>query len=87
MPQTDLGIATAVAERLRMAVARETFTAAGGSAQLPVTISIGVTIASGPHDDPRQILQRADVALYAAKARGRNCVIVGQSPSPPRAAA
>jgi two-component system, cell cycle response regulator len=87
MPETDLGIATAVAERLRAAVAREPFAVKGDNERIPVTISIGVTAAGGPDDDPDEMLKRADVALYTAKARGRNCVIVRPPPSPPRAAA
>jgi two-component system cell cycle response regulator len=87
MPETDLGIATAVAERLRAAVARKPFAVKGDDKKIPVTISIGVTVTGAPDDDPETMLKRADVALYTAKARGRNCVIVRPPPSPPRAAA
>jgi two-component system, cell cycle response regulator len=76
MPETDLAIATAVAERLRAAVAREPFTVKEGGKNLPVTISIGVTAATERGDDRDKILKRADAALYTAKTRGRNCVIV-----------
>jgi two-component system cell cycle response regulator len=86
MPETDLSIAAAVAERLRAAVAREPFALKTGH-NLSVSISIGVTAASGPGDEPERILKRADIALYSAKARGRNCVIVHPPPSPPRAVA
>jgi diguanylate cyclase len=41
-----------------------------------VTFSAGVTEAL-PHDDRSSILYRADRALYAAKAAGRNCTRVG----------
>jgi two-component system, cell cycle response regulator len=76
MPETDLAIATAVAERLRAAVAREPFTVKEGGKNLPVTISIGVTAATERGDDRDKILKRADAALHTAKTRGRNCVIV-----------
>jgi two-component system cell cycle response regulator len=86
MPETDLGIALTVAERLRGAVAREPFTIKSDGQKLQVTISIGVTVA-GDGDDRDSMLRRADVALYTAKARGRNCVIVRPPPNPPRAVA
>jgi two-component system, cell cycle response regulator len=87
MPETDLAIATQVAERLRAAVSREPFAVPGNPEKIPVTISIGVTATGVPDDGPDTMIKRADVALYTAKARGRNCVIVRPSPSPPRAVA
>jgi two-component system cell cycle response regulator len=76
MPETDLAIAGAVAERLRLAVAREPFTVRASGEKLPVTISIGVTAVAGSGDDRDSVLKRADDALYNAKTRGRNRVIV-----------
>ena len=87
MPETDLAIANQVAERLRVAVSREPFAIPGNPEKIPVTISIGVTATGAPDDGPDTIIKRADVALYTAKARGRNCVIVRPSPSSPRAVA
>jgi two-component system cell cycle response regulator len=87
MPETDLAIAAGVAERLRIAVAREPFTTRGDGGQLAVSISIGVTAVTDAGDDRDSLLKRADVALYTAKARGRNCVIVRPPSSPPRAVA
>jgi two-component system cell cycle response regulator len=87
MPETDLCIATAVAERLRVAVEREPFAVRGNPEKIPVTISIGVTATGSPDDAPDTMMKRADVALYTAKARGRNCVTVRPPPSPPRAVA
>jgi two-component system cell cycle response regulator len=79
MPETDLAIAAAVAERLRAAVAREPFTVKEGGPRLSVTISIGVAVAAAEADDRDSMLKRADDALYAAKTRGRNCVVVPPS--------
>jgi two-component system cell cycle response regulator len=75
MPETDIAIAATVAERLRAAVAREPFTIKGDGRKLTVTISIGAASAA-TGDDRDCLLSRADDALYAAKNRGRNCVIV-----------
>ena len=59
-----------IAERLRHAV--QSAPAAPGG--MPVTASIGIaTVAAGDHD-AEQALGRADAALYAAKAAGRNRV-------------
>jgi two-component system cell cycle response regulator len=75
MPETDTTIAAAVAERLRAAVAREPFTINPDRRKLSVTISIGVASAA-TGDDRDRLLSRADDALYAAKNRGRDCVVV-----------
>jgi diguanylate cyclase (GGDEF)-like protein len=69
-PRIDqISDAVALAERLRVAVAAP-------DERPPVTLSIGVTaFRAGERVD--ETLQRADDALYRAKAKGRNCVIVG----------
>jgi two-component system cell cycle response regulator len=73
-----------VAERLRAAVAREPFTIKSDRRKLSVTISIGVASAAAGNDDRDRLLNRADDALYAAKTRGRNCVIVRPPNAPPK---
>ena len=83
MPETDLAIAAAVAERLRVAVAREPFSLRPGGERLSVTISVGVTVAASCEDDRDKILKRADDALYAAKTRGRNCIVTRLSTMAP----
>lgn len=64
--------AQAAGERLRQAVAQAPFTA--GDLVLPLTVSIGLAVlrAGDTHFD--SLLRRADEALYAAKAAGRNRV-------------
>jgi two-component system cell cycle response regulator len=74
MPETDMAVATVVAERLRRRIANEPFTIQGGSAQLDVTISIGIAGLDEPGDTAATILKRADEALYRAKRAGRNRV-------------
>jgi two-component system cell cycle response regulator len=69
MPGADLATAETVAERLRAVVAEKPF--ALGPEPLCVTISIG--IAEGALA-PAELLREADVALYASKRKGRNCV-------------
>jgi two-component system cell cycle response regulator len=84
MPETDITIATAVAERLRSAVAREPFIVGAGM-KMTVTVSIGVTAAGEGGDCREQLLERADDALYSAKTAGRNRVVTRLADSPPLA--
>src|SRR5713226_8338746 len=74
MPETDLAVATMVAERLRRRVAGEPFAIQQGSRGIEVTISIGIA-ALAPGDNPASVLKRADQALYRAKRDGRNRVV------------
>ncbi|MBV9687510.1 MAG: diguanylate cyclase, partial [Alphaproteobacteria bacterium] len=87
MPETDLAIAAAVAERLRAAVAREPFTIKADGQNIPITISVGVTSAAAGGDNREKMLKRADIALYMAKNQGRNRVVVRSPDGPPRAVA
>jgi len=75
MPETDMGVATMVAERLRRKVASEPFSIQRGEKSLTVTLSIGIASFGGPGDDVAAMLKRADQALYRAKRDGRNRVV------------
>jgi two-component system, cell cycle response regulator len=75
MPETDMAVATAVAERLRRRIASEPFAIQKGARHLEVTISIGIATRSGASDDAATVLKRADQALYRAKRDGRNRVV------------
>jgi two-component system, cell cycle response regulator len=75
MPETDLANAAAVAERIRVAVAKDSFTVRSSGEKLGVTISVGVAAAITGADDRDQLLKRADDALYCAKSAGRNRVV------------
>ena len=59
-------------ERLRQAVEATPMEKAGGP--LSLTVSIGVAVMSAADQKFEDLLHRADQALYAAKADGRNCV-------------
>ncbi|MGB0696182.1 MAG: GGDEF domain-containing protein [Rhodospirillaceae bacterium] len=73
-PETDLGGASMLAERMRKAIAEHAFPALGA-----MTSSFGVaTHRKG--DSDASILKRADVALYRAKAEGRNRVEREEAP-------
>jgi two-component system, cell cycle response regulator len=74
MPETDMAVATMVAERLRRRIASEPFPIQKGARMIEVTISIGIA-ALGPNDDAAAVIKRADQALYRAKRDGRNRVV------------
>jgi len=69
------GRAEPLAERLRAAVAALHFSDAAGG-RWPCSVSIGVSPAFSRDADWEPALRQADAALYAAKAGGRNRVVV-----------
>jgi two-component system cell cycle response regulator len=75
MPDTDLGVATLIAERIRRRIAGEPFPIEKGVRAIEVTISVGIAARVGPQDNASQMLKRADEALYRAKRDGRNRVV------------
>jgi len=75
MPETSLGDAVVVAERLRGAVASEPFMMQGTCEKLPITVSVGIATTGEGSDTLETLLKRADEALYAAKHAGRNRII------------
>ena len=78
LPETSQRQAREAAERIRTAVANTSFNLDGN--RIGSTVSIG--IASSPEDsnDPRELLELADRAMYESKQAGRNRCTV----SPPR---
>ncbi len=78
LPNTDRDTATAVAERVRRAVASLGMPHPGGNEHGVVTVSIGVAALDdvGTESRPDGLLAAADRALYAAKLAGRNRVCV-----------
>ena len=69
--------AEALAERMREAVRRTVV--AFAEKTITVTISIGGTSAADGDQNIYEVIERADHALYAAKAAGRNRVVVTQA--------
>jgi diguanylate cyclase len=62
-----------LAERLRTLIEQTQFTAATGATYGPVTISMGICMASEA-DGPEDLYAKADRALYRSKVEGRNRV-------------
>ena len=66
----DLSAATHVAERIHRAMTVP-FVVEGHEVFL--TVSIGITLNSSLYKDAEEVLRDADIAMYRAKAAGRNC--------------
>ncbi len=75
VPGTPLEAAEAVAERVRMRVEGEPFVVQRGRVALEVTVSIGVASLLPGDGSIQALFKRADMALYRAKAAGRNRVV------------
>src|SRR4051812_12798711 len=75
MPETDLAVATMVAERLRRRIASEPFPIQQGARTVEVTISVGIAALRARDTAAATLLKRADQALYRAKREGRNRVV------------
>jgi diguanylate cyclase (GGDEF)-like protein len=80
LPGTGIAAGFLLAERIRAAVAAEPFELPALKSRLPVTVSIGVAEHSSAPEAldlkviAERLLARADLALYEAKAGGRNAV-------------
>lgn len=73
LPNTDLAGAVHLAEKIRMAVESTRLIDRNESESTRVTISVGVATYRG---NRKEFFAEADKALYAAKAAGKNCVII-----------
>lgn len=74
MPGSSLTAAGVRLEKLRQALMELRVPCEEG--ELPaITVSIGVAAAESVEPNAAALLNRADAALYQAKARGRNCIV------------
>lgn len=72
----DEAAAVALAEALRSTMSAAPFEANGASLSISASIGVAAMLQSDREYD--DVLRRADAALYAAKARGRNRVEAGR---------
>ena len=80
LPETGESGAARVAESLRREI--EQMMVPGSGERLNVTISVGTATAHKGNLQAEQFIERADQALYTAKAHGRNCVRFAADTSP-----
>jgi diguanylate cyclase (GGDEF)-like protein len=83
LPGTPRSVATAIAESVRRAISVNPMVL--GPTKLTVTASIGVAThePGGPFREGAHLIKAADMAVYAAKRGGRNCVKVFSLPTKP----
>jgi diguanylate cyclase (GGDEF)-like protein len=74
LPETPAELARDVAERLRISV--ESLAVASPQGEIRVTVSIGVATAVQATESVAALINAADLALYEAKQKGRNRVVV-----------
>jgi diguanylate cyclase (GGDEF)-like protein len=75
LPECDLPTSLRIAERVRKAFAAHAYVAADGTG-ISATVSIGVATADHAGFDLEVLLAAADAALYEAKSRGRNRIVI-----------
>lgn len=81
LPDTDGAGALTVLERIRIQFAAVQHQGAGAA---PFTVTFSAGIASAPpYGEVSYLLETADATLYAAKQRGRNCVLQADALRPP----
>jgi len=76
LPGATTEEAAVVAERIRAAIADEPFAVETSNEPIAATVSIGVASFPSDASEPEELIYRADVAAYRAKAQGRNRVVV-----------
>jgi diguanylate cyclase (GGDEF)-like protein len=74
MPETDAAGAKEAAEKIRQTIEKIEFLYKKETVR--VTVSIGVTQVQDKDTSHQQVFERADVAVYKAKEKGRNQVLV-----------
>ncbi|GAA0252601.1 Response regulator PleD [Methylorubrum aminovorans] len=74
VPGAELPDARAIAERIRERIEATPFAIDGGTRDIGVTVSVGVSVRRATDTGPADLLKRADTALYRAKSFGRNRV-------------
>ncbi len=78
LPEMDALGARDTAERLRQAVSQTPQTLDDGT-RVSLTISVGVAVYPEHGQDAETLCAAADKAMYRAKERGRNCVVVASA--------
>jgi diguanylate cyclase len=80
MPETPLAEALTIAEQIRSVMETSRLKHNGSVDALgKVTVSSGIAVRQ-PGDTPESLIDRADAALYRAKAAGRNRIVAQETP-------
>jgi diguanylate cyclase (GGDEF)-like protein len=76
LPGTTRPTAAAIAESIRRLIAAKPIPIETGDLSITASIGVATYDSSGPLKTPAHLLKAADLAVYAAKHGGRNCVRV-----------
>ena len=77
LPGTNSETAAIVAERIRTSL--ELLDLSYEGAKFRISVSIGLAELAPPSTAFENILQRADTAMYAAKRKGKNCIVTSEN--------
>jgi diguanylate cyclase (GGDEF)-like protein len=86
LPHTDMAKAQVVAERIRQTLSGMTLVDASGQTVLKPTVSQGIATYPESAASGEDLVNRADAALYAAKAGGRDRISLSTAAAPGQAA-
>ncbi len=75
LPDTGATESLAIAQRLRQAVAARAIAVETSPAPIHVTMSLGLARFGTDAGEAQALIHAADMAVYQAKLRGRNCVV------------
>ena len=75
LPETEIVNAQMLVERVRQKVEDHTFVIDDGT-KLRISVSIGVSAHQGLDGEGENIVKEADVAVYEAKEKGKNRVVI-----------
>lgn len=76
LPHAGARQALPVAERIRASVASLHIEEMENMPEITLSIGIAALVREPPDENVERVIQRADEALYAAKAQGRNCTVI-----------
>jgi len=75
LPEAGLNEAQAFAERMRRMIAEAHFEVRTSPTPIQVTMSLGIACFPSDALTPTDLIHEADVAVYQAKLKGRNCIV------------
>jgi diguanylate cyclase (GGDEF)-like protein len=70
---SEIGIATMVAHRVQDYLAQAVDL---NGSKVTIGASIGIALSDNEHRYPDELMRKADIAMYAAKARGKGCFVI-----------
>jgi diguanylate cyclase (GGDEF)-like protein len=77
LPEQSVEGGTLAVERIRSSIeALDLAHSAADSGHLTISVGLAASVPGDRPDTSEQLIARADLALYDAKARGRNCLVV-----------